>query len=221
MTTFKWLRVCVCGCRNICVSLWPLLIPAAFSYSRTVISCRAEIEPIYESKHQKQTNDGENWAPSLYLAPHPPPRLSLHTNDCYQYFQSSFLQKLRVSFCQKSMASHCELWQIKSKSSSAHFSSHKVSFLCLSFIIRQPVCVCVFSFVPSVIFILFMHSFICARMYLCVTHLQMCVLISQYVWARIRTWINALLCVYVSVSVCTPVWLCECVCFCLSVTRQG
>lgn len=39
------------------VPVRPLPTPTAFSYSPTVIGCSAEIEPIYASQHQKQTND--------------------------------------------------------------------------------------------------------------------------------------------------------------------
>lgn len=54
---FYTLCVCVfsfkCVCKCECVLRRPLPTPAAFSYSRTVISCSTEIEPIYESKSQK------------------------------------------------------------------------------------------------------------------------------------------------------------------------
>lgn len=131
-------RVCVCVCATalcMCVSLWPPLVPAAFSYSCTVISCWAEIEAIYEPKRQKQTNDGvngadfsENGAPSLYLLPLPTATalstykwlLSIFPIFISPEAQGLFLPEIN-GFPLRAVT------RIKSGSASPHFSSHKLS----------------------------------------------------------------------------------------------
>lgn len=71
---------------------------------------RKKSNPFMSPNAKKTDKWSQRWS-RLLLKWSPSLSLSLHTNDGYQYFQSSFLQRLRASFCQKSMASHWELWQ--------------------------------------------------------------------------------------------------------------
>lgn len=119
------------------VGWWGLL-----SHTATLINCSAEIESIHGSKRQNRQTIAEMELTSVEMQPFP----SLHTNDCYQYFQSSFLQMLTASFCQKSMASHWELWQwskVRGSLSSDQLSFHPVSSLGL----QDCVCSCVYKHV--------------------------------------------------------------------------
>lgn len=69
-------RSALCACTR-----RPLPTPAASSHSCTVISCSTEIEPIYEPKSQKQTNDAKVERASAPMEPPPlaphKPRLSI------------------------------------------------------------------------------------------------------------------------------------------------